>query len=402
MNHCGVCLERPISFSLDHLTPPYFRSVTMNINHPILIVLLILLHVESGNAFGPKKFQQWFPHWQSAYEIGGVCAGEIGTYWADNSTIPWRCQAAIDCIIGNLSGSALQEMSSSLFVLGLTPAILSQLGLRLSESSMLSYRRPGLSFLLSMGSPAVFLSRIFQYDAPLSALKRVVRDQPASPRGKRFPGREFLISAAEYVLAIGAIANVVEMGIALGWRSVLTWDCNSTWLPFAWVLFPGLIHILGAISFRRIPKSERASEDSGQRMHWSIQELLPCHAQEKLRVEVDLPDTTTMMLNNVAQFLAVFHVVVGILIFSGCQFLRMTDAVPLIWRFCVSALMCRFIYIYELRGMSCTLDIDYRSSDGGRASSEVCRIHQNRSVPSADPSAVIGTTLPAGAIRHYI
>ena len=85
--------------------------------------------------------------------------------------------------------------------------------------------------------------------------------------GEAFPGGEMLISAAEYVLAVGAIVNIVEMSIELGWRSAVpTWDCNSTWLPFAWVLFPGLIHILGAISFRRIPKSERASEGSGQRM----------------------------------------------------------------------------------------------------------------------------------------
>jgi hypothetical protein len=372
----------------------------MLFHRPLISLLLIRLHFQGAKAFGPKKFKLWFTNWREAYIVGDECAAEIGTYWAGNSTFPWRCQAAIDCIIGNLSGSALQEMSSSLVLLGLTPTMLSQMGLRLSESSMLSYRRPVLSFLLSMGSPTVFLSRIFQYDAPVNALKKVVRGQPVSPRVKPFSGRDVLISTAEYALALGAIANIVEMSIELGWRSVLTWDCTSTWLPFAWVLFPGLIHLLGVISFWRIPKSQRGREGSNERLHWIIEELQLCHAQTRLSIEVQSPDSTTIMLNNIAQSLVAFHVMVGTLIFSGCQFLRMTDAVPLILRFSVSALMCRFINIYELRGMSRTLDIDdTRHPDGGRAPRPVRGIQQPRPVASI-PGQLSSNLRVEGAAQH--
>jgi hypothetical protein len=124
-------------------------------------------------------------------------------------------------------------------------------------------------------------------------------------------------------------------------------------------------------------------------------------------VVVDSPDSITMILNNAAQCLVVFHIMIGTLIFSGCQFLRMTDAVPLIWRFSISALICRLINIYELRGMSSTLDIKYKSSSGRRSPSKGDGVQLDRAVvsrpypPSVGPG-VGATTLAAGAIRHSI
>jgi len=131
-------------------------------------------------AFGLPKYKEWFTGWYDGYYdgVGDVCMESITAYWYNNGTNPWRCAHALDCIIGNTTGSAMQEMSSTLVLLGMTPTILSQLGPKLSESSMLSFQRPFLSFLLSMGAPTVNLGRIFSYDNPFAALETAVQGQP--------------------------------------------------------------------------------------------------------------------------------------------------------------------------------------------------------------------------------
>jgi len=346
----------------------------MLLSHSLCFRLLFqLFQVHLVHALGPPKYKLWFQGWLDGYYVGNICAGQIGTYWAGNSTSPWTCQLALDCIIGNTSGSALQEMSSSLVLLGLTPTMLSQLGPKLSESSMLSYRRPGLSFLLSMGAPTVFPGRIFTYESPFETLKAVVKDQPLAQylsRTRFIAERPRVVGFIEYVITLGAIYNIVDQSIQLGWRSVLSWACTTTWLPMAWVLFPGLIHTLAAVAFYQIPKSvkepippSRLNETGWRlrRLRQSSDEFTSCQAHDKRAIIARSPALKTLLLNNIAQLLVVFHVTLGTIIFSSCQFLRFRDAVPVIARYALSALVCRFINAYELRGMSNTLQVEYET-----------------------------------------
>jgi len=53
----------------------------------------------------------------------------------------------------------------------------------------------------------------------------------------------------------------------------------------------------------------------------------------------------------------------GTMIFSSLLFLRITDAVPVIFRYALSAIICRFINQYELAGMSERLDYEYVKQD---------------------------------------
>jgi hypothetical protein len=189
-----------------------------------------------ATAFGPLKYKEWFNGWRDGYYVGEQCLDQIATYWNNNGTFPYRCQVALDCIIENTSGSAMQEMSSSLVLLGLTPTILSQLGPKLSESSMLSYQRPVLSFLLSMGAPTVSPGRIFSYDDPFGALETVVKGQPLlRSASSSTPHRQTLIIILEYLCALGAICNIIYISVELGWRSVLSWACTTNYVPFTWV-----------------------------------------------------------------------------------------------------------------------------------------------------------------------
>lgn len=347
----------------------------MLLSHSLYFWLLFqLFQVHSVAAFGPPKYKLWFQGWLDGYYVGNICTQQISTYWAGNGTSPWTCQLALDCIIGNTSGSALQEMASSLVLLGLTPTMLSQLGPKLSESSMLSYRRPGLSFLLSMGAPTVFPTRIFTYESPFETLKAVVKDQPLAQYLSRMPliaERPRVVGFIEYVVTLGAIYNIIDQSMQLGWRSVLSWACTTTWLPMAWVLFPGLVHVLAAVAFYRIPKSVKGPSqplrpnETGRRLWrlWDLsQELNSCQAHNQRTIIARSPALMTLVLNNAAQLLVVLHVTIGTMIFSSCQFLRFRDALPVIARYATSAIVCRFINSYELRGMSNTLQVEYEAN----------------------------------------
>jgi hypothetical protein len=329
--------------------------------------------------FGPPKYKEWFKGWYDGYDVTEICTKQITTYWDNNGTDPWRCQLALDCIIENTSGSAMQEMSSSLVLLGLTPTILSWLGPKLSESSMLSYQRPLLSFLLSMGAPTVNLGRIFSYDDPFAALKRAVKGQPllrSSTHSNRL--QQTIILLLEYLFALAAICNIVYISVDLGFRSVLSWACTTNYTPLIWVLAPGSIHLVGAAAFHKIHKAVRNPSPSPEslpnggharvRRFWhSFKEFTTCYKHTQRTIEAEAPGFVTIMLNNFAQVLVILHILVGTIIFSSCQFLRFIDAVPVIARYAASSLVCRFINAYELRGMHARLVVEVLERGGEKA-----------------------------------
>ena len=137
------------------------------------------------------------------------------------------------------------------------------------------------------------------------------------------------------------------------------------------MLFPGIIHFIGAVAFHIIRKSGKEpldvsdSDRNRQRSggFWeSFDEFRTCHEQAKRTIKVEKPSFTTVALNNVTQFLILLHLLVGTIIFSSCQFLRLFDAIPVIGRYAISTLVCRFISVYELRGMSDKLEVGFPDS----------------------------------------
>jgi hypothetical protein len=355
-------------FLASHL--PTCPLLTMYVHNIITLCFLLPLLPGPVLAFGPPKYKEWFKGWQEGYYVGELCTQQITTSWDNNGTDQWRCQLALDCIIGNTSGSAMQEMSSSLVLLGLTPTILSQLGPKLSESSMLSYQRPLLSFLLSMGAPTVNPGRIFSYDDPFTALKTAVAGQPLL-RSPSHSNRlqQTVIIVLEYLFALGAICNIVFISVDLGFRSVLSWACTTNYTPLIWVLVPGFIHLLGAVAFHTIHKALKTpsssprthpdgDHDQVDRFWHSFNEFTTCYGYAPRTIAAETPRLLPIILNNIAQALVVLHILVGTIIFSSCQFLRFMDAVPVIAKYATSSLVCRFINAYELRGMNARLAVD--------------------------------------------
>lgn len=61
----------------------------------------------------------------------------------------------------------------------------------------------------------------------------------------------------------------------------------------------------------------------------------------------------------------------GTMIFSSLLFLRITDALPVIFRYALSAIICRFVSRYEVAGMSERLNYEYEKEDPDRGNEEL-------------------------------
>jgi hypothetical protein len=135
------------------------------------------------------------------------------------------------------------------------------------------------------------------------------------------------------------------------------------------------IHLLGAVAFHKIPKSVEQLNSTGlptasltflpsktrrrfPNFSHPWDEFKTCYGNAERRIQAQPPNLIPIILNNLAQMLVVLHILIGTIIFSSCQFLRFTDAIPVIARYAASSLVCRFINVYELRGMNARLVVD--------------------------------------------
>ena len=145
---------------------------------------------------------------------------------------------------------------SAAVILGILPGLLGSLGARLSEISYLSVHRPILSFLLALGSPAVWPTRMFEYDDPVETVKEGI-NKIVMPSWREYPRLSACLSAAQYILALASIANMVEISLQLGRKSILAWGCIFGYGPLLWVLLPVVIHLLAAVTYNIEIRNQR-------------------------------------------------------------------------------------------------------------------------------------------------
>ena len=133
-------------------------------------------------------------------------------------------------------------------ILGILPGLLGSFGARLSEISYLSVHRPALSFLLALGSPVVWPTRLLEYDDPVDTVKEGL-NKVVMRSWRAHPWASALLSALQYLLAAGSIANMVEISLQLGRKTVLVWSCELDYGPLLWALLPVVIHLLAAVTY---------------------------------------------------------------------------------------------------------------------------------------------------------
>lgn len=81
------------------------------------------------------------------------------------------CYAHENCLLVNLPAAYLANYQAASVIMGLTPTLLASLGPSVAETSLLSAHRPLLSFLISLGAPAVYPMRVFDFIDPYLALR---------------------------------------------------------------------------------------------------------------------------------------------------------------------------------------------------------------------------------------
>ena len=153
----------------------------------------------------------------------------------------------VTCLLQNIDDIDKADMSSATVILGLMPTILSYFGPSLEEMALISSCRPILAVLVTLGAPAVFATRPFEFNSPGRSLKK---DVGIFVLHKQTPFRAALITTTQYFLLSLAVANCLLNSFQLGTSTILSWKCLWSYLQLAWNFMPLAPHICAAISLR--------------------------------------------------------------------------------------------------------------------------------------------------------
>lgn len=266
-------------------------------------------------------------------------------------------------------------------MLGLTPTILSGIAPSVGEISLLSSRRPLMATLLSIGGPAVYVPRSLTYQSPLALLRPTssLFRQTRKPVSNR---RHGIWVALQYAIVAAAVFNVVHKSWQLGLRTVITWKCNTSYMPVLWSTLAAAIHVIAAIGWhssyamRRLRNEQRQSRRANGASSWLSnmahifrQELtLSIDADTRIHTrkicatdgdtngkrapeEEEEESWVTIFAMQLADVTSFVHLLFGTLVLSSLMFIATLDAVTVVLRYMASGLLCRFVLLYELSVM---------------------------------------------------
>jgi hypothetical protein len=225
-----------------------------------------------------------------------------------------------------------------------------------------------------MGAPAVWPARVFEYTDPARILMTIDANNPKLVIGAIANKRvSFAISGAQYLLALGTIANVMSTSIELGDKAILAWGCTTTFLPLLWTCLASVIHVIAAASYivaRRSVRDKLLDEGNQLAGHLRSKRQMILHFVAKLWHELrrettlcankDTKDqdstvpvpTWAVLLNIVAGCCSFIHIVFGTIVFSSFQFVSVWDVLnQILWRYALSTVICRLVLIIELAGL---------------------------------------------------
>lgn len=244
-------------------------------------------------------------------------------------------------------------MSAAGVLLGLLPSILTLVAPSIVENGLLSMRRPGLGFLLALGSPMVSPIRVFDLQDPQDVLRAVNTDSGQILQVGSM--RALAISLLEYMLAMGSLVNCVALAYEIGIKTICSFASAVIYLPLLWTMTPFVIHALAIWSIRlrvRLVAQPVEVEIEGPSWAFLSHEARLSMVQPPFRLE---GKPKTFLSNSVFWFTTICtltHIIFGTLVFSSIIFVSVQDAVTRIWiRYLVSALVCRAIFVFEFSGM---------------------------------------------------
>ncbi|KAK4233817.1 hypothetical protein C8A03DRAFT_19173 [Achaetomium macrosporum] len=337
----------------------------MRPNIPTITALIFISIAEPIMARTTSQFREFFPAWQGYLlqiienETENGCRNESVEYHDPSNTDKMLTFQLINCILEKMDEFRKTEMSITSVILGLLPTILQQVGPTVAEVSVLATRRPLLALLLGIAMPSVRTDG--SLDEPLKRSADIAIRSGVLARAL-WPW--LLISAAEYLIAVTAVANVFYQVHQLAYWSISvsaiavdSGTLSQTYAPFLWVMLSVPAHLLGFWSLKlgyRPSEQVRNSKGVSERKTWACvigSEFIPCAKGRPLSLDErkrGLPFILVQYLTNLASF-AMF--IFGTVALSSQIFISLGDVVPVIGRFICGTIVCRLILLFELYGL---------------------------------------------------
>ncbi|KAK3291561.1 uncharacterized protein B0H64DRAFT_330185 [Chaetomium fimeti] len=324
-----------------------------------------------------NQFKTWYPRFGFIFDsiLHQNCTREYDIYLygtESNVSTPWDAGGGeysrytlpvIQCLIENSSEFTKASLSVSQLVLGLAPTLLTLAGASSLEMSLLAVigKRPLLTTILAIGSPAIHMSRAFDAYEPSEVLaaERASRyrqnwDTSAS-RLRRYGGRS--VVAFQYVLAAAAAANVSIVNWELGTQAINMLTPSFIYYPLVWTFIGLAVHLVGAgilhIRARRLPASEWSLRHHSIKRYFALEFTLLGKQENGGPVCIQWADESVLFLaaSWFHSLLCLVHLVFGTIVFSGVMFIAPEDAFFILVRYAASCLICRVILVFEVAGL---------------------------------------------------
>lgn len=316
----------------------------------------------------PALFDNFFPHDNARYieVVHDHCESQYHTY-KSTEPVTWEtCWPILECILDNWSEIDKALLGVTGLILGLTPTILSWLGAGALDMSLLSSQRPVLSMLLSVGSPVFSPVNLFTQWEPSVILdpRPLARKIP-----KIFQQHYILVSLCQYILGLGAVANVTHVAYLLSSKAVtLSSSCENRYFVFLWMYVAVVIPVVACLAFRARGTWFCSPSIAASKANKPLAELVlgllntetcPCICRDRkvLKWRGDTP--MAILWTNFTTVLTIGHVVWGTVVLGSTTLVAPVDAVMLIGRFAASAVMCKALLTFELAGMRETVVLEY-------------------------------------------
>jgi len=234
-------------------------------------------------------------------------------------------------------------------LLGLTPTILATIGSSTPELAILSSRRPFLTFIIVLGSPAVNALRAFNFSKWITDFQALEGTEKLHfsnlSTSKKQQG---ICVALEFFFALASLANLVQISLVINKNTIAIMSCdNSDMLVELWIGLALVTHGLGILTF-----FSRSRFSYRGLWHWAGYELTPCASHKKQHIAWDEEENKWFVgWSWLTSVFTILHLSFGTLMFSSLFFVGTPYAAYIIFRFLISAVTCRTIVAFELAGM---------------------------------------------------
>lgn len=320
----------------------------------VLVVLMVVLAVPTtGLAMSFEHYVHYFPAWDHILKpLVDQCPDELANYRDLFQAQPRLGYRILDCVMTNFDEYRKSEMASASVILGLAPGLLQQLSPTYADTAVIATRRPLLALLIAGGSPAVRLMEASNHGDLVKKLK----ETPVWTFSENW-GYAGLLSVAEYVLALAAIANNGQLAYELGVWAVCGFSPSQTTLPALWCVSAVVVHLVGWQAMRtRLKlvvkrKGSHGGKKAGVLATWLKAEATPLRYASRTHLEGEAESPVFLALASLLYVGTAVQTLYGTLIMSSLVFIGVGDATVVVLRYFASTLACRLLVICELSGI---------------------------------------------------